>query len=425
MPNTHNHSYHQPAKGTTDWHLPLNSNFENLDTDVGVRDADANRGEYEPKAGAKFEATDSGAVYLGDGSEWVLVDRRVDSLTTGSQRLTDRSIVYAYGSGGNYVEPFPVSEYSDLGDTVNAAFAAIASGPGYGKVVMPPTDEDFSTTIHLRADYVSLQGSGMWATRPRYTGSDAAFRLDGADRGIHGNFGLRGDGSSGQDLIELTVENEQISHYAFQNIYLENAGRHAIHEICHGPDNNDIYDGMYHTIYINGTGDHAIYSPDESGAGNASRTFFNIQSMTSRIRGDFIHDMSGGIHKRYIGVEGEPCVDGVNFRVQNGYCPIFLGCRGEGQGSHSFHLTNTRGALIQNCISWNSGGHGIYLDSNNREFKIENYYVTGAQGDDIRIRDSGTQTGVLGMHNASTNIDRGVDIHMDVQNKQFGTLDGS
>jgi hypothetical protein len=70
---TTNHSYDTPEPGTLDWHIPLNSNFEKLDTDVEIRDADANKSAYEPKANAKFFATDTKKVYVGDGSAWTHV----------------------------------------------------------------------------------------------------------------------------------------------------------------------------------------------------------------------------------------------------------------------------------------------------------------------------------------------------------------
>lgn len=66
-----NHGYNTPSKGTTDWNVPLNENFKQLETDVEIRDADGNKGQYEPKDGALFRATDTGDVYLGDGSNWV------------------------------------------------------------------------------------------------------------------------------------------------------------------------------------------------------------------------------------------------------------------------------------------------------------------------------------------------------------------
>lgn len=67
---TDNHDYDAPEKGATDWHLPLNSNFEQLDTDVEIRDSEGELNSYQPKAGAKFFATDTGNIYLGDGSKW-------------------------------------------------------------------------------------------------------------------------------------------------------------------------------------------------------------------------------------------------------------------------------------------------------------------------------------------------------------------
>lgn len=74
-----NHEYNTPNAGTSDWHVPLNANFEQLDTDVEIRDADANKSEYEPKDGALFRATDTGDVYLGDGSNWVEHNPPVES----------------------------------------------------------------------------------------------------------------------------------------------------------------------------------------------------------------------------------------------------------------------------------------------------------------------------------------------------------
>ena len=68
--NTQNHEYDTPEQGATDWHKPLNNNFEQLDADVEIRDRDDTRGEYDPKDGAKFLAVDTRRVYLGDGSEW-------------------------------------------------------------------------------------------------------------------------------------------------------------------------------------------------------------------------------------------------------------------------------------------------------------------------------------------------------------------
>ncbi|MEF8856364.1 MAG: hypothetical protein V5A44_12835 [Haloarculaceae archaeon] len=74
---TDNHNYNTPSEGTLNWDVPLNENFEQIDTDVEIRDVDENRANYTAKDGAKFLATDTGAVYVGDGSSW----NEVGSLT--------------------------------------------------------------------------------------------------------------------------------------------------------------------------------------------------------------------------------------------------------------------------------------------------------------------------------------------------------
>lgn len=79
---TDNHNYKTPSQGATDWHVPLNDNFENLDTDVEIRDVASNRGQYQPKQGALFRAIDTGNVYIGDGSNWNKRNPPADSTTS-------------------------------------------------------------------------------------------------------------------------------------------------------------------------------------------------------------------------------------------------------------------------------------------------------------------------------------------------------
>lgn len=67
---TRNHDYKTPAKGTTDWHTPLNENFQALDNQVEIRDVESNLSSYEPKATAKYFATDTSTVFVGDGQQW-------------------------------------------------------------------------------------------------------------------------------------------------------------------------------------------------------------------------------------------------------------------------------------------------------------------------------------------------------------------
>lgn len=81
MTDSENHKYNVPAEGTTDWHIPLNENFKSFDTDIEIRDTDANKSNYTPKDGAMYRATDTGAIYIGDGSSWVLANVKVDQAT--------------------------------------------------------------------------------------------------------------------------------------------------------------------------------------------------------------------------------------------------------------------------------------------------------------------------------------------------------
>ena len=65
-----NNRYNVPEQGATDWHIPLNENFERLDVEVEIRNLRSTLDDYTPDSGAKFLATDTGDVFLGDGEQW-------------------------------------------------------------------------------------------------------------------------------------------------------------------------------------------------------------------------------------------------------------------------------------------------------------------------------------------------------------------
>lgn len=67
---TKNHDYNTPDEGVSDWHVPLNTNFEQLDTDIEIRDIESQLESYQPKEGAKFFAVDTGGIFVGDGETW-------------------------------------------------------------------------------------------------------------------------------------------------------------------------------------------------------------------------------------------------------------------------------------------------------------------------------------------------------------------
>jgi len=117
---TDNHNYNTPAIGSSNWGSPLNTNFEELDTDVEIRDTEANKSNYTPKDGALYRATDTGAVYQGDGSSWNLVDLEVGSLSTENAAIkiyAERIQLsrYATSGSGTDADPYKI----DLADVFN------------------------------------------------------------------------------------------------------------------------------------------------------------------------------------------------------------------------------------------------------------------------------------------------------------------
>jgi len=99
MPNsTDQHSWYYPADGERDYEDTFETFFEQLDDDVEIRDTDANRSNYDPKAGAKFVATDTEDVYIGDGSSWKHLvstgkDPKFDSVNTEQQSIGNVYVV--------------------------------------------------------------------------------------------------------------------------------------------------------------------------------------------------------------------------------------------------------------------------------------------------------------------------------------------
>lgn len=67
---TSNHGYNKPAQGTSDWHIPLNENFSEMDADIPIVDSDGVKSEYEPNERSLYIAKDTGVLYVGDGSSW-------------------------------------------------------------------------------------------------------------------------------------------------------------------------------------------------------------------------------------------------------------------------------------------------------------------------------------------------------------------
>lgn len=169
MTETPNHTYNTPEQGTEDWHVPLNENFDTLDTDVEIRDTEANRSDYEPTAGAKYEATDSGAVYHGDGTDWVLTDRTVGSLDADSQSFTDADVVVTPAS----------HDFDDVVDELNAGKHVVGMPGTYAATDDPKdvTDGSLEFVEGARVDVPNDPPPG-WLDIHGSTGASTAVTAD-------------------------------------------------------------------------------------------------------------------------------------------------------------------------------------------------------------------------------------------------------
>lgn len=141
MVDTPNHNYNIPSEGTTDWHIPLNENFEQLDIDVEIRGPESNKGNHEPTIGSKYEATDSGAIYYGNGDVWILADRRVNQLQADSM-----STKQIQSDGPRIVSPSISGGYDSLQTAIDDS-----AEDGFGKIWVA---EDIQENVVIPTDGV-------------------------------------------------------------------------------------------------------------------------------------------------------------------------------------------------------------------------------------------------------------------------------
>lgn len=127
--DTTNHRYSTPEAGSTDWHIDLNENFEQLDTDVEIRGQEANRNDFDPVEGAKYLATDTENVYIGTGEAWQKLDSRGRSAAF--EAVESKSV-----SGVVYVRNF---SGESLPDRLRAALDSLPDGRGHIRVT--PRDD--------------------------------------------------------------------------------------------------------------------------------------------------------------------------------------------------------------------------------------------------------------------------------------------
>lgn len=190
---TNNHNYNTPEEGTTNWHIPLNENFEQLSIDVEIRGSEAEKGEYEPKAGAKYEAIDSGAVYHGEGESWVLADRQLGQLE--AERVSTKQLQQ---DGPRIVSPSINSGYNSLQTAINDAAQGVS-----GEIWLT---EDIEENIFIPTDGVDWN-NGL------------------AIRGLTGSRTIIKDAAQDGTYIIEVDPNSRIEGLTLQNLRVEPSGQ--------------------------------------------------------------------------------------------------------------------------------------------------------------------------------------------------------
>jgi hypothetical protein len=193
---TDNHDYNTPKEGATDWHVPLNENFEELDVDVEVRDVEANRSNYDPNAGAAFVETDTGIVYLGDGSSWV------PALSVGRAERGQSNGV----DGVNVVMGHPVNATTSgvVGATIGGGvdvpdeIVTVLAGSGVAVVERNPLlrafareRTDLGSYVAARRERLSHPGRAPLVRRTDGRRDDRGRRSIGRERQLRERLGLR------------------------------------------------------------------------------------------------------------------------------------------------------------------------------------------------------------------------------------------
>lgn len=163
-----NHRYNTPSEGTLDWHNPLNENFSQLDSDVEMRDVESNKGSYNPEIGAKFLATDSGATYVGDGSNWNLVGYATRAGGGGLGHY----VTYADGLADNEINSFYFESDESL-EITRASFPmrGVSAGTTDSDVTLRIYEGDASGTLLLEVDGNDFTSAASDSSAPWVAGS--------------------------------------------------------------------------------------------------------------------------------------------------------------------------------------------------------------------------------------------------------------
>lgn len=151
--------FNRPEAGTEDWHEPLNENFAKLGTEVEIRDEEAALDNYQPKDGAKFLATDTGAMFLGTiveetgDSIWRLVKMTGENPEFNS--VTSNKAFYKNNNGVMYAREF---DGDDLSEKIENALAALTGGQGRIRVTARDDGQPWQWNNDLTVNTPNYEG---------------------------------------------------------------------------------------------------------------------------------------------------------------------------------------------------------------------------------------------------------------------------
>lgn len=172
---TDNHNFSQLSKGAIDWHLALNDNFDIAEINIENRDVESNLSDYTPHDGAKFLATDTENVFIGDGTNWNQLDTFGTSQTFQSLAVSGDLTVPVYPLLGDYPSP----ETGDIvvidgSETDDAGMYTYDGSSWVGPFITSDsyTDADAVEAINADTDH------GQTADHDYYTDSDAVTAIN-------------------------------------------------------------------------------------------------------------------------------------------------------------------------------------------------------------------------------------------------------
>ncbi|MFC4437781.1 MULTISPECIES: hypothetical protein [Natrialbaceae] len=235
--------------------------METIEERLLVRDEEAARSKYTPHVGATFIATDTGAVYDGDGTEWNLATRKVGAFTV-TDSFTDPGGTTHTKPIGGAVGPHNTRTFdagstaADVNELIDAAHSATpVMGQSY--VVGPSEFVTISSPVVLKSnvtlvanleiaddanicavksrDFDPLTGSNTWRSGTEPTEVPYNFGFHGFIYGNRENNG--GSSTTSVDGIEIGGvafygKNYRLGGYGNTPAFIENCAGTSFYSEC-------------------------------------------------------------------------------------------------------------------------------------------------------------------------------------------------